>query len=436
MGKVMKAKAVSSLSKLAKKTAVKKTETGRKRTGYVCEKGERGKGLKFDLKTFQTVFSFSPGTKIRYGPNPKQPDSKSYKRYNGYMKSRTVGEALKSGAKVADLCWELPRENYKILGGARSDKDEIKAIGQKWFDKAKELLASKQGPQGLQTKSLNDPRAKALLAKEEEWRKRKLEKCQKLAKEWNLSVETVEEVAAMGESTDLRMERRVADLLCAKKLESGKKITEKDVTEVLGLWGFSENHGRLNVMEEGIKYVYSDTIGAIRRRTGSYGMTPPTVRYPNFPRLLNRWLRDNPVKLPGGTRFLWTAINVNANYGAVRHRDQNNEGLSIIRAFGNFKGGKLRYFPKDIKQKNRCKVDDLNAKDSIALDISKSSALFDGNRAHEVEAFSGDRYSIVFFSSSGWHKMQAPSVKKMTKMGFEFPTKPTMVKFKKATAAA
>eukprot|EP00929_Paragymnodinium_shiwhaense_P093803 TRINITY_DN5407_c0_g1_i1.p1 TRINITY_DN5407_c0_g1~~TRINITY_DN5407_c0_g1_i1.p1 ORF type:complete len:426 (+),score=150.78 TRINITY_DN5407_c0_g1_i1:67-1344(+) len=425
MGKVMKAKALSQLRV-------------QKRKGYVCQKAERGAGLKFSLETFAAIKNFTPGTRIKYGPNPKTVGSKSHTRYAGYMKSKTVGEALKNGAKVADLCWEYGRKNYEVVGTERSDKDEIKAIGQKWFDKVKEILASRQGPQGLQTKDLNDPRAKEMLAKEENWRKTKLLKCQKLAKEWNLKVETVEEVEAMGEgeSTDLRMQRRVADLLAEKKLKTGKKITNADVGEVLELWGFCQNIGRLNVMPDGIKYVYSDTMGAIRRRDGSYGMTPPTRRYPNFAKLLNQWLRDNPVKMPGGAKFVWTAINVNANYAAARHRDQNNEGLSVIRAFGKFKGGKLGYWPRDVKTKDRKKIEELNPKDSVRYDISKQSVLFDGNRAHEVDPFTGDRYSIVFFNSSGWAKMKKPLVKNMKKIGFEYPTKDTMAKFKKATAAA
>jgi len=432
MGKVMKSKALTK-SVVKQASSVVKQQ---KRKGFVAQKGERGQGLKFSLETFQTVASFEPGTRIQYIPNPKTPGSKSYVRYERYVKSKTVGEALKNGSSVADLCWELPRGYYKILGGKRSDAEEIKVIGQKAFDRAKSLLASKQGPQGLQTKNLNDPRAKKLLEKEEAWRNNKLKKCEKLAKEWGLPVETVEEVEAFGESTDLRMERRVADILCEKKLKTGKKITDQDLQEVLELWGFSENHGRLNVMQEGIKYVYSDTIGAIRRRTGTYGMTPPTTRYPNFPRLMNKWLKDNMIPLPQGAKMVWTAINVNANYAAVRHRDQNNEGLSIIRAFGAFKGGKLRYWPHDKKAKGRAKVEALQEKDCIKFDLKKTTALFDGNRAHEVEEFEGERYSIVFFSSSGWHKMKGDDVKKMTKMGFEFPTKTTMEKFKKATAAA
>ena len=152
-------------------------------------------------------------------------------------------------------------------------------------------------------------------------------------------------------------------------------------------------------MREGVKYVYSDTIGCIKQRTGTANATPPTRRYPNFPRLLCQWLKDQDC-IPND--FACTAINLNANYAGKRHRDANNEGPSVIKAFGNFTGGRLSYWPKDIV-KPRCDVETLDEKDSVTYDISKAATLFDGNRAHEVEDFIGDRYSVVFFHGQCLH---------------------------------
>merc|ERR1719453_240439 len=56
---------------------------------YVPQKAERGTGLKFALKTYQTVGAFKPGTLIKYGPNPKRPESKSFYRYARYCKAKT-----------------------------------------------------------------------------------------------------------------------------------------------------------------------------------------------------------------------------------------------------------------------------------------------------------------------------------------------------------
>jgi len=418
---IKKAKTVSTL--------VKKE---RRQGGYVAKKGERGTGLKFKLETYATVMQFQPGTRLKYGLNPKRPGSKSYTRFAGYQKAKTVGEALKCGAKVADLMWELERGDYKVGGGARPEAQEIAAIGKPAFEKAQDQLSNFSGPNGCPVK-LNDPAAVEKLQKEEAWRAERLKKVEKRAKDMKLKVETTEQIEASTESADIRLQRRVADAIARQKLASGKKIVEPDVTEVLEHWGFSENIARLNVMQPGQKYVYSDTIGAIRARSFGFHPTPPTRRYPFFVKLINKWLADN--KPPGlSAKFVNTALNLNCNYNGRRHRDQNNEGISVIRAFGKFKGGKLRYWAKDVK-KPRPKVDTLNIKDATAFDLAKETVVFDGNRAHEVDPFEGQRYSVVFFTAGGYAKAKAKDVQFLqNECGFPFPTPGDVAKLKKAFA--
>ena len=102
------------------------------------------------------------------------------------------------------------------------------------------------------------------------------------------------------------------------------------------LWGFALNVNRLNVMREGVEYLYSDTIGAIKRHCQGYGVTPPTRNYPKFVKFLCQWLKDSNLQKELGCEFKFTAINLNANYAGARHRDAGNEGSSVIRAVGNF----------------------------------------------------------------------------------------------------
>mmetsp|Transcript_60869 Transcript_60869/g.177926 ORF Transcript_60869/g.177926 Transcript_60869/m.177926 type:complete len:426 (-) Transcript_60869:101-1378(-) len=425
MVKATKCKQVSKLGGAARRQ-------GQKRKGFVQNRSERGKGLKFDVRAFATVSSFTPGTRIKYGPNPKTLGSKSFTRYAGYASAKTVGEALKKGTKVADLLWELVRGNYKILGTKRSEVQEVAAIGRPAYDKAQHILSSLVGPRGL-SMSPKDPRAAEELKREEAWREQKLKRCEALAKQMGLRVETTEEIEAFNECADLRLERRVADALAAQKLKSGKKIRDGDVTEALELWGFCQNVGRLNVLPEGQKYVYSDTLGAIRRRTGGFGITPPTRRYPNFTKLLNQWLADNKPKV--ACKFVCGAININANYAGRRHRDQNNEGPSVIRAFGKFKGGRLRYWPRDVKRP-RPDVKELQAKDCVTFNLAKSTEVFDGNRAHEVESFHGERYSLVFFTAKGYGRVKPALVKYLEKVGFPWPTPKALAQLKRATKTA
>lgn len=409
---------------------VKAAETS---TKFVAQRAERGKGLKFKMETYQTVSNFSPGTMIKYCPNPKHPSSKSFVRYAKYENAKTVGESLKAGSKVADLLWELERGIYKVLGGVRSEEEEIKAIGRAAYKKAQEQLSAFNGPRGLPV-NFNDERATEALKKEEAWREEKLKRCEKLAKQLGLTPETPEQIDQMGinESSEIRLQRRVADALSETMLKAGRKLTDADMTEVLECWGFCENDGRVNVLPEGQTYVYSDTIGAIRRRTGEFGITPPTRRYPNFVKFLCRWLQDNKPKIKGKT-FKCCAINLNCNYAAKRHRDQNNEGPSVIKAFGPFTGGRLHYWEND-RKKPRPKVETLPAEDAKVLDIKKTTAVFDGNRAHSVEDFTGNRYSAVFFTSGGYHKAPSEISGFLESLGFPWPSEEDIKILNKAIA--
>lgn len=435
MGKVVKRKAIGAAIGGGK--AVKKLIEKRKGRvqveRHVQQRSERGEGLKFKLETFATISSFSPGTRIEYMPNPKTPGSKSHTRYARYMKAKTVGESLKLGSKKADFFWELERGYYKVLGSARSEAQEVAAIGKLAYDKAKAALASFVGPRGLPMKNFDDPKAAEELKQEEAWRERKLKRCEALAEQMGLKVESVEEIEAFGESRDIRLQRRVASALCERKLKeadkAGKKITDADVSEVLHCWGFAENNNRLNVLPSGRKYVYSDTVGAIRRRTGVFGVTPSTSKYPDFAKLLCRWLSDNrPSKK---YKFLCTAINLNANYAGRRHRDANNEGPSVIRAFGKFKGGRLHYWPKDTT-KPKPQVEALRREDSVTYDIAKETFVFNGNCAHEVEPFKGERYSVVFFTAGGYRKSTAATTNFLKKVGFPWPTPGGLAELKRA----
>merc|ERR1719240_302471 len=131
--------------------------------------------------------------------------------------------------------------------------------------------------------------------------------------------------------------------------------------------------------------------------------------------------------------FVSTAINLNADYAGRRHRDGNNEGPSVIRAVGKFQGGKLRYWPSDIKRNPRPDLDTLKQSDASIFDLKKNTTIFDGNRAHEVEDFTGERYSIVFFTAGGYLKLPSDKADYLKKLGMPFPTPKTMKDLKAAT---
>ena len=72
-------------------------------------------------------------------------------------------------------------------------------------------------------------------------------------------------------------------------------------------------------------------------------------------------------------------IQVNHNYRCNAHKDKNNQGTSVIVAFGDFTGGELRV-------------------ENDVIDINGKPYEFDGSVCeHETLPFEGDRYSVVYF---------------------------------------
>ena len=75
-----------------------------------------------------------------------------------------------------------------------------------------------------------------------------------------------------------------------------------------------------------------------------------------------------------------------------------NAGPSILKAFGAFTtGGRLLYWPNDDGQADVRLLPDSGAQ---VFDAKREMFLFDGCRCHAVSAFTGERYSLVFFTAS------------------------------------
>ena len=214
---------------------------------------------------------------------------------------------------------------------------------------------------------------------------------------------------------------RTAYVILTKADKEGSKITDTDVLKVLELWGFKKNESRTHVIPENKTFVNSDTFGMTRGYEDKYSATQSTIDYPNTMVLLNRWLQDNQTN-PNfkAERFPYTSISINYDYAARRHRDNKNEGPSMIKAFGKFEGGgALHYWPDDDKT---CNVEELPDDQKVVLDIAANLTLFDGNRGHEVSTFTGERYSVIFFSVGKNWEAPANVTDQLTKCGFPLPT--------------
>jgi len=225
--------------------------------------------------------------------------------------------------------------------------------------------------------------------------------------------------------SDAVKRRTLANILAKKALDncSTSAVQDEDVLRALRQWGFRRNSGRTNVIPEGKDFVFSDTLGLSCTRDERRAIvSSATRRNPFFTRLLIRWLEDNlPAGVPQDVPL--TSISVNSNYAARRHRDRHNAGPSILRAFGEFSGGALRYWPSDTGQGQ---VEDLDAQDGVSLGVKGEPVVFDGNRAHEVAPFKGERYSIIFFTM-GEHCRATPETRRYLEgLGFRFPSDESM----------
>jgi len=392
---------------MAPQTPKKATVPGVKKESPIKDRKEhnkRGTGLKFNAASYDLISRFTGKTRIKYAPNPKTPGSKSFDRYAKYEAAKTVADALKH-CKPADLLWEYERGYLKVLGGPMADKPACMSAPSD--DPAIKILAKFRGPQGCSIKM--DPEVR--------------KKLELLSKEYGMDLDQIHEEAGKqcnSESADIQTARIISNEMARRKLATGKKLSDSDVVDVLSIWGFPENDTRNNVMPEGVKTVHSDTLGVLRMRDGTYRIFDPTKRYEHVTKMLCQWFLTNKgSEIPD--EFGFTGININHNYAGRRHRDNGNEGPSAIKAIGSFTGGKLNYFPLDVKKPGRRDVDTLEPKESIALDLSQQFALFNGNNAHGVQPFSGNRFSLVFFTTSKFFKIKEQEMDTLTKLGFKVP---------------
>ena len=135
-------------------------------------------------------------------------------------------------------------------------------------------------------------------------------------------------------------------------------------------------------------------------RSQAFGVVNRRCLRPDYSRQC--WLRpylfkllldfaDKYVSIP------WTSITVNQNYAADRHRDRGNIGDSFLVAFGDFTGGELVLYEGDLSGSHCIRHQ------PIVLDFSVIE--------HSVNAFEGERISLVFYVCKGDYALPPPSVK-------------------------
>merc|ERR1712032_291053 len=104
----------------------------------------------------------------------------------------------------------------------------------------------------------------------------------------------------------------------------------------------------------------------------------------------------------------------------ARHMDKGNIGPSALRSVGDSSGGQLRYWNK--KYPLNHDLSRLPEHESILLDPKHGLILFDGNRPHSVEPYRGERFSVVFFTTSWYGKTSPDTRTELNNLGAISPT--------------
>jgi hypothetical protein len=131
------------------------------------------------------------------------------------------------------------------------------------------------------------------------------------------------------------------------------------------------------------KYRYKSGTG----KSQTFGIVNRRCLPPDYSRQC--WLRPYLYKLllEFGEKYVpmsFNAITVNQDYKAEKHRDKHNLGNSFLVAFGDFQGGELVIHEGDLSGTHNIQYK------PIITDFSK---IF-----HSVNDFTGNRYSLVFYT--------------------------------------
>jgi hypothetical protein len=189
-----------------------------------------------------------------------------------------------------------------------------------------------------------------------------------------------------------RKNTRKTDRKTHKKptLESQKKLVLKLLREMKWPKTARPNVLRKSHVDAGFSGYEGFVLGIVTSwagkgsRSGYRKMLSMKTREPKYKKLFRESKKLMRMKDP---KFKFTSIQYNKNHRAARHRDAKNTGVSYIVGLGNYTGGELIIF-------------DEHEKNPVKHDIKGKFNTFDGSKyPHETAPFSGERYTLVFYSN-------------------------------------
>ena len=90
--------------------------------------------------------------------------------------------------------------------------------------------------------------------------------------------------------------------------------------------------------------------------------------------------------------FKFTSIMINKNIKYKKHIDRYNNNLSYIIGLGDYEGGNLLLYDKRKNDRNG------NGEIVESINIKNNFFKFDGHQYHSTDDFTGERYTIVYYS--------------------------------------
>ena len=172
----------------------------------------------------------------------------------------------------------------------------------------------------------------------------------------------------------------------------------KKTLDVLRSTKIPLSSSRRNVLPDGRTSVRSVLLGAYSQGARK-GITAATRQWPRLTSVLTGLARSY---FPD---FEFNAITVNSGYASKPHVDRRNVGPSLILALGNFSGGRL--WVADPKGKSQILLSESIPRYSCGYhcgtyhNIQNQFLHFSGKALHCVEAFKGERFSVIWFNTPG-----------------------------------
>jgi hypothetical protein len=126
--------------------------------------------------------------------------------------------------------------------------------------------------------------------------------------------------------------------------------------------------------------------------------------------------------------FLFTSIQVNKNYASRPHVDKNNLGQSLILGLGDYTDGQLWVHddkgdvPLELKEDifSAYRYRSGKSYSGTVLDCRNEIIEFDGTKLHYTLPFTGDRYTLVFFTSDMFMRASEETRAALNEAGFNF----------------